>query len=101
MTDYIIKAADECGIPISQTFGPMIGACPVGDVLERFYAIAFAAGMVRAAEIAMQIDMEAHGVLPVRAALIARHIQDAIRAEAHAQNQPKNEHDSGAHKEGA
>lgn len=87
--DRIIKAAREAGWTDMQ----LSMAAPAEiERLSRFYAIAFKAGMERAAEIAMQIDMEAHGVLPIRAAMIAKHIQYAIRA--HAQNQPKPIHDS-------
>lgn len=36
--DDVIRWACEVGLPVSDTFGPMVGACPVGDVLERFAA---------------------------------------------------------------
>lgn len=37
--DEITAMAREAGMPVSDTFGPMIGACPVGDLLERFAAL--------------------------------------------------------------
>lgn len=72
MTDHIIKAAREAGFDWAD-----LG---VQDRLAfaRFYAIAYRQGMERAAEMfAGQPHVEHFG----------REIADAIRAEAHAQNQ--------------
>ena len=88
MTDHIIKAAIEAGFDWTD-----LG---VQDRLafERFYAIAFKAGMERAAEIAA-----IHSQYPIENDFDrgyskgSRDASDRIRAEAHAQNQPKNVHD--------
>lgn len=80
MTDHIIKAALEADFSehdIRGIEGPKFAA---------FYAIAFAAGMERAAEICESLPADYYGANGECA--------DAIRAEAHAQNQPKNEHDT-------
>ena len=37
--DEITMMAREIGMPVSEAFGPMVGACPVGDLLERFAAL--------------------------------------------------------------
>ena len=113
MTDHIIKAAKEAGFDWAD-----LG---VQDRLafERFYAIAFAAGMERAAEICeaeQDRSEEARADARFRAALkdgdernavdrgthwmavhttnaVLRNAAKAIRAEAHTQNQPKTTHD--------
>lgn len=80
MTDHIIKAAGECGIEMLAIDGVIHE-----PELERFYAIAYRAGMERAAEICESLPADYYGANGECAA--------AIRA--HAQNQPKNEHDTG------
>jgi hypothetical protein len=80
--DKVIQLAKEAGwteIQISM-------ASPVEiERLSRFYAIAFKAGMERAAEIADE---------SLTWSLRGDEISDRILAETHAQNQPKPIHDS-------
>lgn len=84
MTDDIIKAAKAAGGTTYTNRHHDGTACAFGpDALERFYAIAYRAGMERAAEICE-----------------AQHEEDrpsdyAYAIRAHAQNQSKNVHDSG------
>lgn len=120
MTDHIIKAAREAGFDWAD-----LG---VQDRLafERFYAIAYRAGMERAAEIAEAeqdiaeekkadqrfkdalkdlhskkaternaVDRGDHWMCVSTCNAVLRNAAKAIRAEAHAQNQPKNVHDTG------
>ena len=60
------------------------------DELERFYAIAYRAGMERAAEICESRQTPGTGSVA-----ILNGAADAIRAEAHAKNQPESTHDTG------
>lgn len=60
------------------------------DELERFYAIAFKAGMERAAEICDEAGVEPTSRYP---STQAKQLADSIRA--HAQNQPESIHDTG------
>ena len=94
MTDHIIKAAKEAGFDWAD-----LG---VQDRLafERFYAIAYKAGMERAAEICERIADEyekreglKYPELKSDAQTGASDCEYAIRAEAQAQNQPKTTHD--------
>lgn len=32
--EQVAQWAREAGLPVSDTFGPMVGACPVGDLLQ-------------------------------------------------------------------
>ena len=100
MTDHIIKAAKAAGgTTYTNRHYPGATACAFGpEALERFYAIAYRQGMDRAAEICDDL------MAPPRVGSIqnANLYHDAtndcaslIRAEAHAQNQPKNVHDTG------
>jgi hypothetical protein len=87
MTDHIIKAAQEAGFTLQRDERLF------REMLERFYAIAFKAGMERAAEICeAKHAIRARDGFP-REASTARALATAIRA--HAQNQPKNVHDTG------
>lgn len=91
MTDHITQAAKEAGGTTYTNRHHDGAACAFGpEALERFYAIAFRQGMERAAEIC-----EATIVGDEYATAIINSYADAIRAEAHAQNQPENEHDGG------
>lgn len=99
MTDHnlemVLKAAQEAGFevhPIKQQARVGWDALTGDDStpkLERFWAIAYRAGLEKAAEICGQIVLDHPG----RADLTAMQLERAIRA--HAQNQPKNVHDSG------
>ena len=82
MTDHIIKAAKEAGFDWTD-----LG---VQDRLAfaRFYAIAYRAGMERAAEICESIAREDYGMTDLHE---YGECAEAIRA--HAQNQPKTTHD--------
>lgn len=87
MTDHIIKAAKEAGGTTYTNRHHDGTACAFGpEALERFWAIAFKAGMERAAEICESRQTPGTGSVA-----ILNGAADAIRA--HAQNQPKNEHD--------
>ena len=95
MTDHIIKAAKEAGFDWTD-----LG---VQDRLAfaRFYAIAFAAGMERAAEICGEViehpaghNGQWEGYGPVIAQRDGKACAAAIRA--HAQNQPIATHKEGA-----
>ena len=100
MTDHIIKASKEAGIEFQQHRGitGRVNTMTCGsqniEALARFYAIAYRAGMERAAEIAA-----IHSQYPIENDFDrgyskgSRDASDRIRAEAHAQNQPKNVHD--------
>lgn len=80
--DKIIAAAREAGWSEVQ----LNLASPADHVrLERFYAIAYRAGMERAAEICDEVAplWDFHAVGPS----VAGHCGSAIRAEAHAKNQ--------------
>jgi len=92
-TDKIIAAAREAGFESESWPGgeTVVSPAPAGssitDELARFYAIAYRAGMERAAEIC-----EALQDIP---ATEARHCAEDIRIEAHAKNQPESTHDTG------
>lgn len=77
-TDHIKAAAQEAGFAGWK--------CDEAKI-QRLYAIAFAAGMERAAEIC---ESEWSNVAEK---MYGQDCADAIRAEAHAQNPPKNVHD--------
>ncbi len=83
MDDHIIKAAREAGWTDIQL---SMAAPAEMERLSRFYAIAFKAGMERAAEICDERFSRHYGNVYL--------VSHAIRAEAHAQNQPKPLHDS-------
>lgn len=88
MTDHIKAAKAAGGTTYTNRYYPGETACAFGpEALERFYTLAYRAGMEMAA------DLCSHLVLshPGNAAATAMQIEQAIRA--HAQNQPKNEHD--------
>lgn len=96
MTDHIIKAAREAGFVVQRD------EWVLQTMLRTFYDIAFAAGMERAAEICEGIadDYEKregrkYPEMKSDAQTGASDCEYAIRAEAHAQNQPKNVHDTG------
>jgi hypothetical protein len=123
-TDKIIAAARECGIDAkSDTLCRWDGWL---EPLSRFYAIAYRAGMERAAEICeaqQDREEEARADARFKAALkdldkkkctersavdrgdhwmtvstcnvVLRNASKAIRAEAHAKNQPESTHDTG------
>ena len=90
--DQVIAAAREARIGV---MNEKLGFVVFNDVsskhLERFYAIAYRAGMERAAEIAFASD-HMHSV---NLKLAKNRIGNAIRAEAHAKNQPESTHDTG------
>lgn len=96
--DKIIAAAREAGgTPYTNRHYPGETACAFGpESLARFYAIAYRAGMERAAEIAA-----IHSQYPIENDFdrgYSKGSQDAsdrIRAEAHAKNQPESTHDTG------
>ena len=96
-TDKIIAAAREAGFESESWPGgeTVVSPAPAGssitDELARFYAIAYRAGMERAAEIAFASD-HMHSV---NLKLAKNRIGNAIRAEAHAKNQPESTHDTG------
>lgn len=79
MTDHIIKAAKAAGgTTYTNRHYPDAQAAAFGpEALRDFYAIAFRAGMERAAEIADWVPDVGH----------FGQCAAAIRAEAHAQNQ--------------
>lgn len=82
MTDHIIKAAKAAGGTTYTNRHHDGTACAFGpEALERFYAIAFAAGMERAAAL---MDENAHMFYSPKAAYS---LAAEVRAEAHAQNQ--------------
>lgn len=128
MTDHIIKAAIEAGVAVTVHKGKPGGPWAVSHVvttdIERFYALAYRAGMERAAEIAEAeqdiaeekkadqrfkdelkdlhskkaternaVDRGNHWMCVSTCNAVLRNAAKAIRAEAHAQNQPKNVHD--------
>ena len=88
--DHIIKAAEQAGFANQYPTAPML------EMFERFYAIAFRQGMDRAAE-KIETTKEWRGGkwTSTLCPLTTEAIADAIRAEAHAQNQLKNVHDTG------
>ena len=97
MTDHIIKAAKAAGFSTIQFKGDVERIRVVHsngswvcctDSVTALYAIAYRAGMERAAEIAMGMDCAMR-------CRVGHEVAAAIRAEAHAQNQPKNVHDTG------
>lgn len=63
------------------------------DRLAAFYRLAYRAGMERAAEICDEVAplWDFHAVGPS----VAGHCGSAIRAEAHAKNQPESTHETG------
>lgn len=86
MTNKIIDAAREAGGTTYTNRHHDGTACAFGpEALERFYAIAYRQGLERAAEICELVPPDYYGATAECA--------DKIRAAAHAQNQPKNEHD--------
>lgn len=118
MDDHIIKAAQQAGfrtgnITLSDSeikpipFIAPVSATDCQHEVARLYAIAFKAGMERAAEIAKarqshEISAVAHHAGRWHAAYehhmtrqaAMADVWDAIRDAAHAQNQPKPIHDS-------
>ena len=91
MSDHIIKAA--------RSIWGESAILPFAE-LERFYAIAYAAGMERAAEICEEViehpaghNGQWEGYGPVIAPRDGKACAAAIRA--HAKNPPKNKHDGG------
>jgi hypothetical protein len=107
MTDHITKAAKEAGgTTYTNRHYPGETACAFGpEALARFYALAFKAGMERAAEICDRLAgvtakwPEASEGLTAETKFV-RGVGDCmatfgeeIRAEAYAQNPPRNEHD--------
>lgn len=94
-TDKIIAAAREAGWSEAQ----LNLASPADHVrLQRFYAIAYRAGMERAAEICERVwpseDRSGHEWSDGFADGTCD-CADAIRAEAHAKNQTESTHDTG------
>lgn len=53
--EEIAAMAREIGMPVSDTFGPMVGACPVGDLLARFATLVADKAAARAMEAAAQV----------------------------------------------
>ena len=59
----IIRMAREIGMPVSETFGPMVGACPVGDLLQRFAALVAAHEREECAKVCEQHELESHNTI--------------------------------------
>lgn len=110
MTDHIIKAAREASLGTVLCHNSIDGdrvwieGADWHDELERFYAIAYRAGMERAAEIcdglkektlAAQQPAQLDDLTNTQIRMVAHlgHGNCAEEIRAHAQNQPKNEHD--------
>lgn len=48
--------AREVGLPVSETFGPMVGACPVGDALTAICRLAMAHAAEEAAKLCEELQ---------------------------------------------
>lgn len=48
--EQVAQWAREAGLPVSDTFGPMVGACPVGDLLQIICTRAYTEGRAEQAE---------------------------------------------------
>lgn len=100
MTDHnlkmVLKAAQEAGFEVhprkqqARVGWDALTGVDSTPKLERFYAIAYQQGMERAAEICESRQTPGTGSVA-----ILNGAADAIRAEAHAKNQPESTHDTG------
>lgn len=77
--EEIAAMAREIGMPVSDTFGPMIGACPVGDLLDRFATLVADKAAARAMEVAAQVAADTYFG---NAGEVNHEIAAAIRARA-------------------